>query len=178
MTDAYNDAVKERADAIYSSFGLFDEFKSESESGATLLYNLKTQVAGLADWELKLEELAGRGLPTDLMDELKEMGPQASAALHALNSLTDEQLKEYVSLWQQKKDLSQSQAVKDTEPLRKETKDSISALKSAAKAELDKLKQEYKDAVSELKKGISDSLKKIAKNAKKTGEDKIGRAHV
>lgn len=171
LTDAYNDAVKERADAIYSSFGLFDEFKSESESGATLLYNLKTQVAGLADWELKLEELAGRGLPTDLMDELKEMGPQASAALHALNSLTDEQLKEYVSLWQQKKDLSQSQAVKDTEPLRKETKDSISALKSAAKAELDKLKQEYKDAVSELNKGISDSLKKIAKNAKKTGED-------
>ncbi len=171
LTDAYNDAVKERADAIYSSFGLFDEFKSESESGTTLLYNLKTQVAGLADWELKLEELAGRGLPTELMDELKEMGPQASAALHALNSLTDDQLKEYVSLWQQKKDLSQSQAVKDNEPLREETKQKIAELKAAAKEELEKLKQTYKEAVAEIKESISDSLKEIAKNAKKTGED-------
>ena len=171
LTDAYKDAVKERADTIYSSFGLFDQFQSESESGAALLYNLKTQVAGIADWELQLEKLAGRGLPTELLEELKEMGPQASAALHSLNTLTDEQLKEYASLWQQKKDLSQSQAVKDMEPMRKETEKEIEKLKATAQQSLDKLKGTYEKAIAGLNKGIANSLKKIANSTKKTGED-------
>lgn len=171
LTDAYKDAVKERADTIYSSFGLFDQFQSESESGAALLHNLKTQVAGIADWELQLEKLAGRGLPTELLDELKEMGPQASAALHSLNTLTDEQLKEYAALWQQKKDLSQSQAVKDMEPMRKQTEKEIEQLKETAQKSLDKLKETYEKAIAGLNKGITNSLKKIANSTKKTGED-------
>ncbi len=171
LTDAYQDAVKERADAIYSSFGLFDEFRSESESGASLLYNLKTQVAGLADWELQLEQLAGRGLPTGLLDELKAMGPEASAALHALNSLTEAQLEEYASLWRQKKELSQSQAVKELEPMRRQAGQEINALVSGAKEELASLKKGYQEAAAELKEGMSSALKKVAKSTKRTGED-------
>lgn len=171
LTDAYQDAVKERADAIYSSFGLFDEFRSESESGASLLYNLKTQVAGLADWELQLEQLAGRGLPTGLLDELKAMGPEASAALHALNSLTEAQLEEYASLWRQKKELSQSQAVKELEPMRRQAGQEINALVSGTKEELASLKKGYQEAAAELKEGMSSALKKVAKSTRKTGED-------
>lgn len=171
LTEAYNDAVAERADAIYSSFGLFDEFKSESEGGAALLYNLKTQVAGIADWEQQLEQLAGRSLPTGLLDELKAMGPEASASLHALNSLTDAQLKEYADLWQQKKGLSKSQAVKDMEPMRMQAKQEINALVSDAKKELASLKKGYKEAAGELNKGMSSALKKVAKSTGKAGED-------
>ena len=118
-----------------------------------------------------MEKLAGRGLPTELLDELKEMGPQASAALHSLNTLTDEQLKEYAALWQQKKDLSQSQAVKDMEPMRKQTEKEIEQLKETAQKSLDKLKETYEKAIAGLNKGITNSLKKIANSTKKTGED-------
>ncbi len=171
LTDEYNNAVKDRADSIYSSFNLFDEFQSQSASGATLLHNLKTQVAGIADWELQLENLTDRGLPTGLLDELKEMGPEASASLHALNSLTDEQLKEYADLWKQKKDLAQSQAVKDMEPMRQETQQEINTLVKEARQELKELKSGYDEAVSELNTDISSALKKVANSTKKVGED-------
>lgn len=173
LTDAYNDAVKDRADSIYSSFGLFDEFESESESGAKLLYNLKTQVAGIADWELQLDELGKKGLSKELMDELKAMGPEASASIHALNTLSAEQLAEYDKLWKDKKDLSQNQAVKDMEPMRQETMSEIQKLQQDAQKELNIIKKEYDDATKQLTKSISSELTKFAKNTKKLGEDAV-----
>lgn len=171
LTEAYNDAVKERAQSIYSSVGLFDAFESESESGEKLLYNLKTQVAGIADWEVQLRELTSRGLPKGLMEELQEMGPEASASLHALNSLTNEQLKEYAALWEQKHALADAQAVRELEPMRKETEKQIKGLTDSAKKELSQLKKEYTAEVKELNSGISKALKKLANSTKKVGED-------
>lgn len=171
LTEEYQNAVEERADSIYASFGLFDEFKSESASGMTLLNNLRTQVAGYADWELQIKKLTGRGVSEELLEELKEMGPQASAALHSLNTLTDAQLKEYVSLWNQKKELSKSQAVEDMEPMRQQTEKEIQGLVNSSKKELSNLKKDYDKAVKELNTGISSALKKIAYSTKKIGED-------
>ncbi len=171
LTDAYNDAVKERAQSIYSSVGLFDAFESESESGEKLLHNLKTQVAGIADWEVQLRELTSRGLPKGLMEELQEMGPEASASLHALNSLTNEQLEEYASLWEQKHSLANAEAVRELEPMRKETEKQIKGLTDSAKKELSKLKTEYTAEIKELNSGISKALKKLANSTKKIGED-------
>ena len=172
LTDTYNDAVKERKDAIYSSFGLFDEFESTSSSGQTLLYNLKTQVAGIADWEQQLSVLGKKGVLSDgLLKELQEMGPEASASIHALNQLSSEELAEYNKLWKQKNALAESQAVKENETLRKETKSQISELKQQAKEEIAAYKKEYNAAVKDLKKSIEAPLKNLAKQATKIGED-------
>jgi hypothetical protein len=173
LTDTYNDAVSERKNAIYSSFGLFDQFESTSASGATLLYNLKTQVAGYADWEQQLEELSGKGLSDGLMEELKEMGPEASASIHALNSLTAEQLAEYDDLWKQKNELAQYQAEKDEETLKKTTEEQIAAAKAAAQQELDAYKTEYEQALSELNAEMEAPLKTIASKAKTWGETTV-----
>lgn len=172
LTDAYKDAVKERADSIYSSYNLFDKFESTSESGSTLLYNLKTQVAGYAEWGIQLENLRSRKqLSEGLLEELEEMGPEAAASIMALNSLSNEQLKEYDELWKQKKAISESEAVKQTETLRKETDAAIDELKRTAQAELDALKKVYDDSMAELTAGIEAPLKTLANNAKKYGED-------
>lgn len=173
LTDTYNDAVKERKDAIYSSFGLFDQFESTSKSGSTLLYNLKTQVAGYADWQLQLEELSKKQISAGLLDELKEMGPEASASLHALNSLTEEQLAEYNALWQQKNELAQSQALKDMEDLKAQTESKIQAAKEAAQKELDSYKANYETALAELSAGMEKPLSKMADKAKKWGEKSV-----
>ncbi|MDU7031581.1 phage tail tape measure protein [uncultured Robinsoniella sp.] len=176
LNEEYANAVKDRADSIYSSFGLFDEFESESESGAKLLYNLKTQVAGISDWEMQLQELGGKGkLSEGLLQELKEMGPEASASIHALNTLSAEQLAEYDKLWQQKKDLSHKQAVDDMEPTRKKTLAEINKLQEDAKKELAALDAEYTKAASALNKGISSELKKLAKSTKKIGDEAVAK---
>jgi len=171
LTDAYEDAVKDRAKSIYSSFNLFDRFKSTSASGETLLFNLKTQVAGYADWELQIEELQNKKILSDeLLEELKEMGPEASASLHALNSLTGEQLKEYNDLWQQKTDLSNSQAVKDLESMRTETEKQIQELTTTAQQQLNTYKSEYEKAAKELTAAIEKPLKDLASKATTLGE--------
>ena len=173
LRQTYDDAVKQRAESIYSSFGLFDEFYSESDSGAVLLNNLKNQVAGYADWELQLAELQKKGIKEGLLEELQEMGPQASASLHALNSLTEEQLKEYQELWQKKHDLAQNQSIKENEDLRKETEEEIKKLTNEAKKEIEGFREAYLEAVAEVKKTIEQPLKNIATNTKKIGEDVI-----
>lgn len=171
LRETYDNAVKERAQSIYDSFGLFDDFYSESDSGAVLLNNLKNQVAGYADWELQLEELKKKGIKDGLLEELQEMGPQASASLHALNSLTAEQLEEYQQLWQQKHDLAQSQSVKENENLRKETEEEIKKLTEEARQEILDLREEYLKAMEEVKATIEQPLKNLAANTKKIGED-------
>lgn len=174
LTDAYNDAVKDRKDSIYSSFDLFDEFQSTSASGSTLLYNLKTQVAGFADWEQQLQKLGDKNILSDeLLQELADMGPEASASIHALNQLSEEQLREYEQLWEQKNALAESQAVKENEQLRQETQTKIEELKSAAQQELAAYKEEYRAAVAEVKTEIEAPLKDLAKQATKVGEDTV-----
>lgn len=171
-TDAYNDALKEREDAIYSSFNLFDEFASESQKGVTLLYNLKTQVAGYADWEQQLQILNEKGiLSGGLMDELKEMGPEASASIHALNELSATQLQEYENLYEQKKALSASQAEQDEADLKAETEQKIEVLKSEAQAQLNAYKTEYENASAELSAAMEKPLQTLAKNATTLGEE-------
>lgn len=174
LTDSYKDAVAERKASIYDSVGLFDQFTSTSVSGSTLLYNLKTQVAGIADWEQQLSKLGNKGiLSSGLMQELADMGPQASASLHALSQLSDEQLREYEALWEQKNALAEAQAVKENEQLRQQTQAQIDALKTAAQEEINAYSKAYEAAVAEVKAPMEKSLKDLAGKATKMGEDAI-----
>ena len=171
LNQTYQDAVSSRKESIYSSFGLFDQFESTSQSGQALLYNLKTQVAGLADWELQLEKLGKKGLSEGLMEELRQMGPQASASIHALLQLSSKELKEYDNLWKQKNALAQSQAVKENEGLRMDTTQQIKALTKDAQKELAALKAEYTAAVAEVRAPIDDALRTLALNTNRIGEN-------
>ncbi len=171
MRQAYEDAVNERAESIYNSFGLFDEFYSESDHGDVLLNNLRNQVAGYADWELQLEKLKNKGVSKELLEELQAMGPEASASLHALNELTAAQLQEYQMLWQKKHDLAMAQSQKENEGLREETEKEIEQMVEESKKEILALREEYLKAVEEVKEKIEQPLKNIAANTKKIGED-------
>ncbi len=172
LTDTYNSAVSDRKDAIYSSFGLFDQFESMSSSGQTLLYNLKTQVAGIADWEQQLSKLGNKNILSEgLMAELAAMGPEASASIHALNQLTDAELQEYQQLWEQKNALAESQAIKENETLKSQTETQIEQLKTSAQQQLNAYKSAYESAAAEVNKAIEEPLKKLAQKANTIGED-------
>ena len=172
-TKDYEDAVKNRSDSIKSSFGLFDSFYSESASGKQLMQNLKSQVAGIADWEKEIAVLSARGLSEGLMTELREMGPQAAASIQALNSLTAEELAEYDRLWNQRNALADSQAEKENQGLKAETEKKIEQLKKDAQTKLDEYTKTYQESISEATKGISEDLKKLANAAATAGEDAV-----
>ena len=173
LQDAYKDAVASRKEDILSQMDLFEAWDSSGYDADTLLYNLKTQVAGLALWEQQLEELGKKGLASGLMEELKEMGPEAAANIYSLNQMTAEQLEEYNKLWEQKEALAESQAVKDNETLRQDTNTQINQLRSEAQAELSTLNAEYKAAIQELNTGISSDLRNLVNKAGSIGEEAV-----
>ncbi|MDO4324070.1 MAG: phage tail tape measure protein [Lachnospiraceae bacterium] len=173
LEDAYKDAVASRKQDILSSMNLFESWDATGYNADTLLYNLKTQVAGLTLWEQQLEELGKKNLSKGLLDELKEMGPDAAANIYSLNQMTAAQLDEYSRLWEQKNALAMSQAVKDNESLRLETNTEITTLRLDAQSELDALNAEYRAAIAELNTGISGELASLVSQAGNIGEDAV-----
>ena len=173
LQDAYHEAVNSRKRDILSSMNLFESWDATGYDADTLIYNLKTQVAGLALWEEQLEELGKKGISDALMEELAAMGPDAAANIYSLNQMTAEQLDEYNKLWEQKNALALSQAVKDNESLLQDTNSEIADLKADAQAELDALNADYLAALQELNTGISTELKNIVNKAATIGEDAV-----
>lgn len=173
LQDAYHDSVQSRKQDILSSMNLFESWDASGYDSDTLLYNLKTQVAGLALWEQQLEELGKKGLSDALMEELAAMGPDAAANIYSLNQMTAEQLDEYNKLWEQKNALAQSQAIKDNEDLLAETNSEIINLRTEAQAELNALNADYRAALQELDTGISSELRNLVNKAGSIGEEAV-----
>ena len=173
LTDTYNDAVQSRKNEIMSSMGLFEAFDATGYDGDTLLYNLQTQVKGLELWEQQLTELGQKGVTGALMEELQALGPDAAANIWSLNHMTEEQLDQYVKLWNEKVALANSQAIKENEPLRNETNGQIAQLKEDAQKELDELNKTYREAIKQTTEDISTDLSALIAKAGQVGEDAI-----
>ncbi|MHA9740271.1 phage tail tape measure protein [Robinsoniella peoriensis] len=171
-TEKYNEAVADRKDAIKSAFGMFDAFKSESESKEQLLANAESQAAGYALWMQQLEELSSKGIVNDKsMEELRKMGPEAAAHIIALNSMTEEELKQIYASWEKKDQIAEAQAVKENESLRKQTEENIKTMKAEAQKKLDAYKVEYDNASKVLSEAMEAPLKELANNALTLGSD-------
>lgn len=154
LNSQYRDAVDQRADQIKSAFGLFDEFDVSTDLTADdLLNNLQSQVDGLRQWRSNLKELEHRGISDDLLEELRNLGPQAAAEIQLMTEMSDDQLDEYVGLFRAKNRIARQQAVSEMEPMRKDISNQIAKMQQETSAELAKYQQEYMDAMTEL--GVS-----------------------
>lgn len=168
LTQAYTDAVESRTNSILGSFNLFTEYTTKVETDSqTLIAALQSQVNALSDWGQQLATLEGRHiLPEDLVTEIENMGVDASGQIEALNTMTDEELEKYVLLWQEKNKLAREKAIKELEPMAKETSAKIQELNTTANTKLKELKATYKSNLEAL--GVT---AKAA--AKKAGNDTV-----
>ena len=124
----YQDALAKRAGEIFKSYGLFDAVEKQAmASGNTLVNNLRDQISNIETFYDGLEELAERGAGTELVDEIRAMGPDALGELAALLSMSDEKLSEYAALYKEKQDLANKFAIEELEQLRQDTDEKIAA---------------------------------------------------
>lgn len=167
----YNKAYSDRVSAITGFANTFDEFVSKFEgTGQTLLDNLQSQVTGLQDWRSVLDSLWGKIDDQALMEELEAMGPKALGELQALNGMSEQQLTQYVALYNQKFALARDQAAKELAGMKEDTADRITAMRETANAELEKLRTEWAGKITSLTKVTNAelmTLKDIGKNAGK-----------
>lgn len=169
LTEAYQKAVDDRAKSLYSFAGLFDEISLNAEiSGQKLLENLQGQVTTFEQWQKDMSTLAARGVDEGLIKELQEMGPKSAAEIAALNTLSDDQLAQYVSLWKQKSNLAHTEAVSELEDMRIDTANQIVALQEETAKQLTAYQDEWKSSMKQVVgnvKNMQSQMPSIGSNA-------------
>ncbi|MFJ8268534.1 hypothetical protein [Peribacillus asahii] len=161
LNEEYAKALDDRAKSLYSFAGIFDEVVNKEVTGDTLLQNLQAQVTAFESWQQNIAALASKGINDGLLAELQEMGPKAGAEIAALNSLTDEQLKQYVALWEEKNRLAKEQATKELEGLNPETNGMIEKLRADTANQLLVYQQEWRDSMKDVKGEVKNELKEM-----------------
>ena len=159
LNDQYQNAVESRTNSLYQSYGLFDEVtKKEAVSSDTLMKNLEGQVQEFGEWQDILGQLSARGVDADLISELQEMGPSAIEEIRALNSMSDDELEKYVSLWSVKHAQAREQATSELEGLRVETQEQIAQLRADAEAELEEYRITWQEELPQLEEDTANQL--------------------
>lgn len=159
LNQQYQDAVESRTKSLYQSYGLFDEVaKKEAVSSETLMQNLEGQVQEFGEWQDILGQLSARGVDSDLIAELQEMGPSAIEEIRALNSMSDDELEKYVSLWSIKHAQARDQATSELEGLRVETQEQIAQLRADAAVELEEYRLTWQSEMAQLEEDTSRQL--------------------
>lgn len=171
LNDQYENALKSRENSLYSSYGLFDEVKKRDEvSGETLMKNLEGQVKEFGEWQDILDSLSARGLDSDLISELQDMGPSAIAEIKALNSMSDSELEKYASLWSVKHAQAREQAVSELEGLRIETQNNIAQLRVEADRELEAYRGVWQSKMDQINVDLNAELEQLRRDfAEKVG---------
>lgn len=169
LTKAYEDAVDKRASSLVSFKSLFDAFKVEIDvTGEQLIANLHSQVDGFKLWQSEIEKISGRAIDKGLIEELRQMGPNALPQLVALNQLTDSQLQQYSDLYKEKSKLARKQAETELKGMKDDTDKQIKALRDTANKQLTTLGNEWNEKIKSLTKSTStelSSLKQIGVDA-------------
>ena len=159
LNDQYQNAVESRTNSLYQSYGLFDEVtEKEAVSSDTLMKNLEGQVQEFGEWQDILGQLSARGVDSELISELQEMGPSAIEEIRALNSMSDDELEKYVSLWSIKHAQAREQAVSELEGMRIETQEQIAQLRVDAELELEEYRLTWQEEMAQLEADTSSQL--------------------
>ena len=162
LNDEYDDAVKSRTQAIYDSYGLFDEVsKKDPVTGAELYSNLEDQVKEINEWDSLLDQLSARGLNEALIEELQEMGPDAVAELRALNDMSDSELAQYANLWFEKYQLAKDRAVQELEDTRLQTAEEIADLEEIADHALSGYENTWDEHLQEINQNAKESAEQL-----------------
>lgn len=174
LEEKRDSAIADRKKDILSSMNNYDAWDASGYTADRLIYNMNTQVEGLKLWETQLQELSGKGLSEGLLQELKDAGPEAAANIYSLNQMTAEQLDEFNKLWEEKQEIADRQAKKDTQATRDAIDRQISDTRKDYKKQLDDLAAENASAVAKLNEGLSTGLKSLVEQAGQIGENIVG----
>ncbi len=109
-TDAFGDSAldasektDELADSIKSTLDVFTEFNKEVNlTSREVLKNFYSQIDGVKTWQTELEALASRGFNQNFLTELADQGPDAYEKIHALYTMTEQDLTLFNKMYAEK----------------------------------------------------------------------------
>lgn len=149
--------------------GTKDFLTGMAESTTTadsMLADMRASVTALNDWRGSLDRAAKKGLPNDIVEELRAMGLDSSDELRALNSMTDAQLKEWVGLWRQRDRSGAAEGAK-------QVADDIAKVVSSVEAKFESIGA---NAMKGLGKGLRSQSKTVRKRLQHLMDDIVADA--
>lgn len=171
LNKAYEDAVSKRESSLVNFKGTFDEFRVEiDKTGEELMANLQSQVSGFEEWQRQIDLISNKAIDKGLLDELRQMGPNALPQLMALNSMTDKQLSEYSDLYAKKSKLAREQAEKEMKGMKDDTEKQIKKMRNLANAELDDLRYEWGDKIKAITKATGQEFSTLEQVGRDAGQ--------
>lgn len=182
LNKEYTDAVKERKNSLLSSFSLFESYDAgETVSKSDLLVGMQTQVEAIEEWRRQINTLQSKMGNTTLFKTIQEMGVSGLQQVKALNSMTEEELKRYTSLYKERQKNAKDEATSELKDKKAATDEKIAKATASAQKKLEKAQATYtaackklgvngaaavKKAVDGAEKPLSKSLNNIAKKTK------------
>ena len=160
VNEAYTQAYDKRVKQLTDITGLFDKYQRKTKVPETaLIRHLQSQVDALEDYSKTMTSLESKIDNEALIAELHDLGPDSLAELEALNRMNDEQLAEFVALYEQRFALASERAIVEMKPLKDETTEQIRELNIVAEKELAdlqaNLEQQIKEAGESIRREVS-----------------------
>lgn len=147
----YEKAVADRAKTLSGFTSLFSEVQKTADVTSTQLKsNLQDQVTTLKEWASNINSLASKGVAGSLLEELQQLGPNASSEIAALNTMSAEELSEYIALWEEKSKFATDVATQELVGLRKDTDTQITALRAETAKQLAQYNAEWQAEIKNL----------------------------
>lgn len=147
----YEKAVADRAKTLSGFTSLFSEVQKTADVTSTQLKsNLQDQVTTLKEWASNINSLASKGVAGSLLEELQQLGPNASSEIAALNTMSEAELKEYIALWEEKSKFATDVATAELVGLRKDTDAQITALRAETAKQLAQYNAEWQAEIKNL----------------------------
>lgn len=136
LWDNYESAVASRKQSIMDSMNLFGTVKLEDwVSKDDLMRNLNQQVEALDAWNKVLNNLRGRIKNQNLLAELEKQGVGSLQLLQSIDSMSNEQLRDYEALYAKKEQIAENRALTENQDLLTQTQYQIELLKQKAAEE-------------------------------------------
>lgn len=165
----YKQQYESYVNNIMGQMKLFEEFvQGDAVDGSTLISNLQGQITGMESYYSTLDSLNSKIGGTQLMSYLSTLGTDNLSELQAINNMTDEQLQQYVNLYDQKYKMACDKA---TEALgvvatttKDKTKESNGNVEKSMKSMLTSVTKYSSSMVSTAKSKFSSIASTIASN--------------
>ena len=168
LHDEYKNAVKERKNSILSSFSLFESYNAgDTVSKSDLLVGMQTQVEAIEEWRRQINTLQSKMGNTTLFKTIQEMGVSGLQQVKALNSMTEEELKRYTSLYKERQKNAKDEATSELKDKKAATDEKIAKATASAQKKLEKAQATYNAVCKKLGVNGAAAVKKVVDGAEK-----------
>ncbi len=156
LAKEYSINVQATADTYLSAMGgIFGGFPEKvKQSADQMLEELRAQDVGMREWSDNLASLAARGVDAGIVDKLRSLGPAAAGQVATMNSMSDDKLKETVTLMQTNMDNAVAAAQTAWAPLKDDVEAALAVVNTSVSDEYTGMYEAAKTFGSGLADGI------------------------